>query len=125
GYLEQASVKLEQALTLARNITHPFSLASAWHCAAEVHRQRGEAQASLECAERELELSREQGFPLWLALAQIYRGWALARLGRHKEALAHHDPAGNSDLPRDWRRNGGADLPGPAGRRLRPSRTGR
>jgi class 3 adenylate cyclase/predicted ATPase len=87
GYLEQARAKMEQALTLAQNLAHPFSLASAWHCAAEVHRQRGEAQASLECAERELELSREQGFPLWLALAQIYRGWALARLGRHKEAL--------------------------------------
>jgi tetratricopeptide (TPR) repeat protein len=88
GYLEQARARMEQALTLARNITHPFTLASAWHCAGEVHRQRGEAQATLECAERELELAREQGFPLWIALAQIYRGWALARLGHHKEALA-------------------------------------
>ena len=88
GYLKQAVTKVEQALTLAQNLAHPFSLASAWHCAAEVHRQRGEAQASLECAERELELAREQGFPLWIALAQIYRGWALARLGQFEEALA-------------------------------------
>jgi predicted ATPase len=88
GYLKQAVTKVEQALTLAQNLAHPFSLASAWHCAAEVHRQRGEAQASLECAERELELAREQGFPLWIALAQIYRGWALARLSQFEEALA-------------------------------------
>ncbi len=88
GYLEQAREKMEQALTLARNVAHPLTLASAWHCAAEVHRQRGEAQASYECAEREIELAREQGFPLWFALAQIYRGWALARLGHHEEALA-------------------------------------
>jgi class 3 adenylate cyclase/predicted ATPase len=88
GYLKQAATKIEQALMLAQNLAHPFSLALAWHCAAEVHRQRGDAQASLECAERELELAREQGFPLWVAIAQIYRGWALARLGHHEEALA-------------------------------------
>jgi tetratricopeptide (TPR) repeat protein len=88
GYPEQARAKMVQALNLAQTIEHPITLASALHCAAEVHRQRGEAQASLECAERELELSGEQGFPLWFALAQIYRGWALARLGHHGEALA-------------------------------------
>jgi tetratricopeptide (TPR) repeat protein len=88
GYLKQAVTKIEQALMLAQNLAHPFSLALAWHCAAEVHRQRGDAQASLECADRELELAREQGFPLWVAIAQIYRGWALARLGHHEEALA-------------------------------------
>ncbi len=88
GYPEQARAKVEQALKLAQTIEHPISLASALHCAAEVHRQRGEAQASLECAERELDLSGEQGFPLWFALAKIYRGWALARLGHHVEALA-------------------------------------
>ena len=88
GYLEQAEAKAEQALTLAKNLAHPHSLAYAWHNAAEVHRQRAEVQISLKCAERTLELSHEHGFPLWSALAQIYRGWALARLGHHEEALA-------------------------------------
>jgi len=88
GYLEQASAKAEQALALATNLAHPHTLAYAWHNAAEVHRQRADVQASLECAERTLELSNEHGFPLWLALAQIYRGWALARLGHYEEALA-------------------------------------
>jgi predicted ATPase len=88
GYLEQAGAKAEQALTLAKNLAHPHSLAIAWHNAAEVHRQRADVQKSLKCAERALELSHEHGFPLWLALAQIYRGWALARLGQHEEALA-------------------------------------
>jgi len=88
GYLEQAEAKAEQALTLAKNLAHPHSLAYAWHNAAEVHRQRADVQMSLKCAERTLELSHEHGFPLWSALAQIYRGWALARLGRHEEALA-------------------------------------
>ena len=88
GYLEQADAKAEQALTLAKNLAHPHSYAYAWHNAAEVHRQRADVQKSLKCAERALELSHEHGFPLWLALAQIYRGWALARLGQHEEALA-------------------------------------
>jgi class 3 adenylate cyclase/predicted ATPase len=88
GYLEQADAKAEQALTLAKNLAHPHSLAYAWHNAAEVHRQRADVQMSLKCAERALELSHEHGFPLWFALAQIYRGWALAHLGRHEEALA-------------------------------------
>jgi predicted ATPase len=43
---------------------------------------------SLKCAEQTLELSHEHGFPLWLALAQIYRGWTLARLEQHEEAFA-------------------------------------
>ena len=88
GYLEQAATKIEHALKLAQNLAHPFSLAFAWHNAAEVHRQRADVQTSLKCAEQTLEISREQGFPLWLALAQIYHGWALAHLGRHEEALA-------------------------------------
>jgi tetratricopeptide (TPR) repeat protein len=88
GYLDQALAKINQALTLAQNLAHPFSLAYAWHCAAEVHRQRADFQASLKCAECALELSRGQGFPLWIGLAQVYRGWALARLGHHGEALA-------------------------------------
>ena len=53
GYLEQAEAKAEQALTLAKNLAHPYSLAYAWHSAAEVHRQRGDAQMSLKCAERD------------------------------------------------------------------------
>jgi len=87
GYLEQAATKIEHALKLAQNLAHPFSLALAWHCAAEVHRQRADVQATLKCADQELELSREQGFPLWLGIARVYRGWALAELGHYEEAL--------------------------------------
>jgi predicted ATPase len=88
GYLEQALGGAEQALSLAQSFEHPHSLVQAWHNAAEVHRQRADVETSLKCAEQALELAREQGFPLWLALAQIFRGWALARLGHHEEALA-------------------------------------
>ena len=69
---------------------------------------------SLKCAERELELSHEQRISALVALAQIYRGWALARLGRHEEALATI-PRGIADY-RAPARDGGTALSGPAGR---------
>jgi predicted ATPase len=32
-------------------------------------------------------VSREQGFPHWLAKATVYRGWALSRQGHHEEGI--------------------------------------
>ena len=71
-----------EALTLAQELSHPFSLAFALYFAAWLHQYRREGQAAQERAEAAITLSTEQGFPFWLALGTILRGWALAEQGQ-------------------------------------------
>jgi predicted ATPase len=88
GYPDQALTKSHEALTLAQELSHPFSLAYALDLAAMLHRLRQEGQAAQERAEAAMTLSTEQGFPLWLALGMILRGGALAEQGQGTEGIA-------------------------------------
>ncbi|MGH9429855.1 MAG: hypothetical protein ACRD2L_26525, partial [Terriglobia bacterium] len=49
---------------------------------------RQEEQAVLEHTEAIISLSTAQEFPLWVALATVLQGWALAKRGEEKEGLA-------------------------------------
>ncbi len=51
GYPDQALKRSHEALTLAQELAHPFSLASALVSAAQLHQHRGERQAAQERAE--------------------------------------------------------------------------
>jgi predicted ATPase len=87
GYADQALEKSHEAITLAQQQAHPFSLAFALSLAAECHLLRREGQAAQERAEAVLTLSLEQGFAIWLATATMLRGWALAEQGQGKQAV--------------------------------------
>ena len=88
GYPDQALQSTNEALTLAQELTHPFSLAFALVHAAMLHQFRREAQAVQERTESLIALSTEQSFPYWLALGMILRGWALALGGEGAEGIA-------------------------------------
>jgi predicted ATPase/class 3 adenylate cyclase len=88
GYPDQALQRSQDALTLARELSHPFSLAYALGCAAVLHQLRWEWQAAQERAEAAIALSREQGFTLWLAMGTILRGRALTAQGQQAEGMA-------------------------------------
>ena len=88
GYPDQALEKIREALTLAREVAHPYSLAYALMFASAVHTWRGEAQAALELADAVIALSREQGFPSWVAVGIFSRGYALAAQGEEKKGIA-------------------------------------
>jgi class 3 adenylate cyclase/predicted ATPase len=88
GYPDQALQSTNEALTLARELAHPFSLAIALNIAAVFHQFRREAQAVQERAEALMTLSSEQGFPHWLAYGTILRGWALTAQGEGAEGIA-------------------------------------
>jgi class 3 adenylate cyclase/predicted ATPase len=88
GYPDQALKRSHEALTLAQELSRPFSLALALDFAAIVHQLRREGQAAQERAEAAITLSTEQGFPLWLAPGTILRGWALAKQGQGEEGIA-------------------------------------
>jgi predicted ATPase len=88
GYPDQALEKIREALTLARAIAHPYSLAYASMFGSAVHTWRGEAQAALELADAVIALAREQGFPSWLATGIFFRGYALAVQGEEEKGIA-------------------------------------
>jgi predicted ATPase/class 3 adenylate cyclase len=88
GYPAQALGRIHEALTLAQELSHPFSLAFVPHFAAISHQFRREGQAVQERAEALIALCSEQGFALLLAWGTIERGWALAEQGQGEAGLA-------------------------------------
>jgi predicted ATPase/class 3 adenylate cyclase len=88
GYPDQALMRIRESLALAKELSHPFSLADALNFAAELFQLRQEEEATREQAEVAIALSREQGLTLLEADAITFRGWALAKQGRNKEGIA-------------------------------------
>jgi len=87
GYPDQALQSIHEALALAQEIAHPFSLALALVQASLVHQFRREVLEAQERAEALIALSTEQGFPQWLAFGTTLRGWALTAQGRGAEGI--------------------------------------
>ena len=88
GYPDQALKLSYQAMTLARELSHPHSQAYALGLAAALHQLRREGQAAQEQAEAAMTLSTAQGFPLWVAWGTVLRGWALAKQERGEEGIS-------------------------------------
>jgi TOMM system kinase/cyclase fusion protein len=92
GYPDQALERSREALTLAQELSHPYSLAYALQSAMRLHRFRREVQAAREQAEDLVTLSDQQGFAQWLAGGTMMCGWALTVQGQEGEGMAqmHH-----------------------------------
>jgi class 3 adenylate cyclase/predicted ATPase len=88
GYSDQALQRGHEAISLAQELAHPFSLAFALNWVATVHQFRRDARATRERAEALIALSTEQGFALWVAFGTVLRGWALAEQGGREEGMA-------------------------------------
>jgi class 3 adenylate cyclase/predicted ATPase len=87
GYPDQAVTKSREALALARELSHPFSEATALMFAGRAHWVRRESQAVLEGAEPLIALSSEHGFQLYGGVATFMRAWALFDLGQLQEGI--------------------------------------
>lgn len=88
GYPDQALQKSHEALTLTQEVSHPFSRAFALYWAAQLHQCRQEGPAVQEWTEALTALSREQGFPRYLVLGTLMRGWMLTGQGQREEGIA-------------------------------------
>ncbi len=88
GYPEQALKRSQAALTLARELSHPPSLASALIFAVMLHQLRRERQLTQDRAEAAIALALEQGLPHQVAYGTIMRGWALAMQGQWEQGMA-------------------------------------
>jgi class 3 adenylate cyclase/predicted ATPase/energy-coupling factor transporter ATP-binding protein EcfA2 len=88
GYPNQAREHIHTMLTLARELSHPFTLVSALLYAAQFSGFLREGAVVQAVAEEALALCREQGFALGRARGTLMRGWAFAAQGQREEGLA-------------------------------------
>jgi class 3 adenylate cyclase/predicted ATPase len=86
GYPDQALSHVSEALSLARGLRQPYSIAFAYYMTSVVRIFRREPEHALASAEQSLEMSREQRFSLYVLLSTVSRGRALGELGRVREA---------------------------------------
>jgi predicted ATPase len=82
GFPTQGLARSDEAVTLAQQIAHPFSLSFALSNAALVHQLCRETRATHERATAANSLATAQGFPFWSAYSVILCGWALAHQGQ-------------------------------------------
>jgi predicted ATPase len=87
GYADQALQHIDEALSLARDLSHPFSLAVALNHAAYLHYFRREEQAAQERAQEAIALCNEQGFAFYWAMATVVRGRMLAAQPQPEEGI--------------------------------------
>jgi class 3 adenylate cyclase/predicted ATPase len=93
GYPDQARARGHEALTLAQELDHPYSLVWALSHFALINQLCREPQAVQERAESASTLAREQGFPVYLAHGTILGGWARVQQGQVEEGLARMQQA--------------------------------
>jgi len=89
GYPEQALSRSQEALALARELDHAFSLADVLgYGGCLFNAMRRDAPALKDHAEELMRLSDEKSFVGWLGMATHFRGAALAMLGQVQEGMA-------------------------------------
>ena len=89
GYPDQALKRIQEALALARELGHPFSLVDVLCFGGCLfHAMRRDAQALKDNAEELMQLANEKGMIAYLAMGTRYRGEALAMLGQVQEGMA-------------------------------------
>ena len=92
GYPDQGLARSHEAVSLAEQSAHPFSLGFVLNWAAVFHQFRREVRAAQDRAEATIRLAQEQGFPLWMAIGCIVRGWTLAQQGQAQEGIEQINP---------------------------------
>jgi len=88
GRFAQAEVAVAHALRIARELRHPFNLASACTFAALHEDTAGRWDAAIAVAQEAIATARAYDFPFWEGIAQIFAGHATACRGDIAEGLA-------------------------------------
>jgi predicted ATPase len=93
GYPARALKIAEEGLALAREISHPFSVALALNYLAMLHQFRRDHQAALDTATEARSICTERGFDYYGAWSSLVRAWAIAESGQLDQGLAAYDAA--------------------------------
>jgi predicted ATPase len=91
----------EEGLALAREVSHPFSIALALNYLAMLHQFGRNPEAALEAATEAWSICAEHGFDYYGAWSSLVRAWAIAESGQLDEGLSAYDTA-----LEDFRRTG-------------------
>jgi predicted ATPase len=88
GHPVQALILHRESVARAREMGHPNTLAQTLYCGCVVRQLMRDRPGVVEMAEALIPLAKEQGFPYWLAMATILRGWALSEAGETERGIA-------------------------------------
>ena len=107
GYADQAQLRSQEALALARHVEHTPSRAYAAYFVTTLSQCRRDVVATHAQADALMALAQEQGFGSRVEQGRILRGWALAMQGaaaagvaQIRQGLAAHERAGLPQLGR-------------------------
>ena len=96
GHWDQGRARAEEGLQRARELSHPFSIATALFWLAAAHLRAGFHQQALEQAEALTAIATENGFPRWLGVGAYLQACAFVELGQVEEGLARLRPVGDA-----------------------------
>jgi class 3 adenylate cyclase/predicted ATPase len=88
GHIDQGRARADEALSEARGLDHPFTVAFVLSKVCAVEAAAGLPQDTRRHAEELVALSNEHGFPLWLGLGLLQHGRSLTALGQAKDGIA-------------------------------------
>jgi adenylate cyclase len=88
GYSDQSLNRIHSALNLARELSHPFSLAFVLSMAAALHQLRRDLTMVQDLAEASIALCTEQQIAQWWACGTVELGWTMTAQGQGKEGIA-------------------------------------
>jgi len=76
GHTERGAEEARRALTTARELGHPFTLALALATSGMANGERGDAEGLAQRGEEIVNISREQGFAYFVGMGLYFTGWA-------------------------------------------------
>lgn len=88
GFPDQAFQRSREAIALARQISHPFSLAVALSVATLLHAYAHDADRTRELAEEAIDICHQKGFTFWFGVASTLRGLVLAWQGEYEQGIS-------------------------------------
>jgi predicted ATPase/class 3 adenylate cyclase len=91
GFPDRARDRTNQAVALARQLDHSYSLAYALFHKGMLHLWRGEADVAQKCAEAVLKIAEEHDFKVWSAVGTCLDALALAGSGLIEQGLEQLD----------------------------------
>jgi class 3 adenylate cyclase/tetratricopeptide (TPR) repeat protein len=87
GRPSQAREMSDRALTLSKELQHPFTRALALSFDSWLCQWQGDVDAVRERARDALAVAKEQGFAFWIGWDEIMLGWAETASGNHEQGL--------------------------------------
>jgi predicted ATPase len=88
GYPEQGLKEADEALVLARELNHPYSIAAALAFASRLHLYRRDLAIARQRAAACIALSKERGFAFWLIWGNLFLGRLLVEEGCSEDGIA-------------------------------------